>query len=177
MRTFVLLALLHANPVPDLEHRGAIMSLEQYSYFAEVIASIAVVASLIFVALEVRKNTRESEIAHWGSVVDRFNAVYRQTENIQLANLVAKGRESYDNLSEGEKISFGHYLEQMCIANEANLILADDLVDERDANVALFRNHMRYHLGFKGSREWYDEFERVRGFPPKLAKAIHDAID
>ncbi len=144
----MLLVLSHANPVPDLEHRGAIMSLEQYSYFAEVIASIAVVASLIFVALEVRKNTRESEITHWGSVVDRFNAVYRQTENIQLANLVAKGRESYDGL-----------------------------VDERDAYVALFRKHMRYHLGFKGSKEWYDEFERVRGFPPKLAKAIREAID
>jgi len=27
-----------------------------------------------------------------------------------------------------------------------------------------------------GARGWYEEFERVRGFPPKLAEAIREAI-
>jgi hypothetical protein len=40
------------------------MNLEQYAYVAEITASVAVVVSLIFVALEVRKNTRQSEIAN-----------------------------------------------------------------------------------------------------------------
>jgi len=152
------------------------MNLQQYSYFAEIIASIAVVASLLFVAFEIRKNTRESEIANWGTIADRFNSVYRQTDDAQLANLVAKGRESYNDLSDGEKISFGHYLEQMCIANQAFVILAGDQVHESDTNLAMFRKHMKFHLGFKGSREWYDEFERERGFPPKISAAIRDAI-
>jgi hypothetical protein len=153
------------------------MSLEQYSYFAEIVASIAVVASLIFVAIEIKKNTRESELANYGSLVDRYIAVYKQTNDIELANLVAKGRESYDDLTEGEKISFGHYLEQMCIANEANLVFAEAMVHEYDVNLALFRKHMRFHLGFKGSREWYDEFDRLRGFPPKFGAAIREAIE
>ena len=104
-------------------------------------------------------------------------SVYRQTDDIELANLIAKGRESYRNLTDGEKISFGHYLEQMCMANESILVFAEYLVHGQDANLALFRKHIRYHLGFRGSREWYDEFERVRGFPPKFAEAIHEAID
>jgi len=153
------------------------MSLEQYSYFAEIIASIGVVASLIFVAFEIRKNTRETQLANHDSVVERYMSVYRQTDDIELANLVAKGRESYSNLTEGEKISFGHYLEQMCMANESILVFAGDLVHEHDANLALFRKHIRYHLGFKGSREWYEEFEKERGFPPKFAAAIREAID
>ena len=153
------------------------MSLEQYSYFAEIIASIGVVASLIFVAFEIRKNTRESELANHDSVLQRYMSVYSQTDNIEFANLVAKGRQSYSNLTDGEKISFGHYLEQMCMANESILVFAENLVHERDANLALFRKHIRYHLGFKGSREWYDEFERVRGFPPTFAMAIREAID
>jgi hypothetical protein len=41
----------------------------------------------------------------------------------------------------------------------------------------MFRKHMRFHLGFKGSREWYDEFEKVRGFPPKVGVAIREAIE
>ncbi len=138
---------------------------------------IAFVASLIFVALEIRKNTRESEIANWGTIADRFNTVYSQTNDIQLANLVAKGRKSYSDLSDGEKISFGHHLEQMCIANQAFLILAKDQVHESDINLTMFRKHMRFHLGFKGSREWYEEFEKVRGFPPKVGAAIREAIE
>jgi hypothetical protein len=79
------------------------MNLEQYAYIAEIVASIAVVASLVFVALEIRKNTRQSEIANWNALVDRFNAVYLQTNDMELAKLVAKGRESYSALSDGEK--------------------------------------------------------------------------
>ena len=172
-----LFAPAFTMPTVNLELHGVSMSLEQYSYLAEIIASIAVVASLLFVALEIRKNTRESELANYGSVVDRYMAVYRRTDNIELANLVAKGRESYSDLSEGEKISFGHYLEQMCIANEGILVLSEELNTDRDANLALFRKHIRYHLGFVGSREWYDEFEKVRGFPPQFAASIRDAIE
>jgi hypothetical protein len=128
------------------------MNLEQYAQIAEIIASIAVVASLIFVALEIRKNTRQPEIANRNALVDRFNAVYLQTNDLGLANLVAKGRESCSDLSAGEKISFGHY-------------------------PGLFRRHIRYHLGFKGSRQWYEEFSRVRGFPPMLAVAHGEALE
>jgi len=153
------------------------MTLEQYSYVAEIIGSGAVIASLIFVALEIRKNTRESELANWSSLVDRYNAVYSQTDDIQLANLVAKGRKSYADLSEGEKISFGHYLEQVCIANESMLVLAQHQVHDKDANLELFRKHIRFHLGFKGSREWYDEFDKLRGFPRDFRAAINKALE
>jgi len=176
-RSFELVLADHAMPPANPVQGGVIMSLEQYSYFAEIIASFAVVASLIFVALEIRKNTRESEIANWGTIADRFNAVYSQTDDVQLANLIAKGRESYSNLSDGEKIAFGHYLEQICIANQAFLILAKDQVHASDTNLSMFRKHMRFHLGFKGSREWYDEFEKLRGFPPEIGSAIRDAIE
>ena len=153
------------------------MTLEQYSYVAEIIGSGAVIASLIFVALEVRKNTRESALANWSSLVDRFNAVYRQTDDLELANLVAKGRQSYFDLSDGEKIAFGHYLEQMCIANESMLVLARNQVHDKEASLGLFRKHIRFHLGFKGSREWYDEFDRLRGFPRDFRAAIEEALD
>ena len=36
---------------------------------------------------------------------------------------------------------------------------------------------MRFHLGFPGAREWFDEFEQQRGFPPTYMRAIHSVID
>jgi hypothetical protein len=152
------------------------MTLEGYAHIADIVASVAVVVSLLFVAIELRKSTREAHMANWGALVDRFNAVYQQTNDIQLAELIARGRRSYAELSDGEKISFGHYLEQMCIANEGNLIFSDDIVHDRNVNEAIFRKHMQYHLGFRGAREWFEEFESVRGFPPRLGDAIRKAI-
>ena len=153
------------------------MTLEQYAYLGEIIAALAVMASLIVVAMEVRKNTVQSKIANWGSAVDRFNAVYSQTSDIQLADLVAKGRQSYHTLTDGEKISFGHYLEQILIAQESLLVLARDSVHEKETTLELFRKHTCFHLGYPGAREWFDEFEDKRGFPPLLSRAVHEAID
>ncbi len=153
------------------------MTLTELADLADVLAALGVIASLIFVAFEIRKNTTQSRLANWGSLVDRYNEVYSQTDDIQVANLVAKGRKDYHALSEGERISFGHYLEQMCLANEGLLTLAEVQVHGKEENFALFRKHIRFHLGFKGAREWFDEFEQQRGFPPQFRKAIHDAID
>ena len=109
-------------------------------------------------------------------MVDRYNTVYSHTNDPSLANLIAKGRESYRDLTEGEKISFGHYLEQMCIANEGSMQFARAMVHRTDDSMALFEKHIRFHLGFKGAREWFDEFESQRGFPPEVMAAIHKAL-
>ena len=76
-----------------------------------------------FVAFEIRKNAAQARQANWGNAADRFNAVYSQTNDIELAKLVVKGRQSYHDLSEAEKVSFGHYLEQICIAIEDDVVV------------------------------------------------------
>ncbi len=153
------------------------MDIAELAQLAEIIAGFGVIASLIFVAFEIRKGTAQSKLTNWGSLVDRYNAVYSQTDDIALANLVAKGRKSYQDLTEGEKISFGHYLEQLCIANEALLVYAQTMVHGRDDALEVFRKQIRFHFGFKGSREWLDDFESQRAFPAPLKQAIHQVID
>ncbi|MDX1404634.1 MAG: hypothetical protein R3192_08850 [Woeseiaceae bacterium] len=153
------------------------MTLAGLASLAEIVASLGVIASLIFVAIQIRQNTQQTKLSNWGSVVDRYNTVYSHTNDLNLANLVAKGRKSYKNLTDGEKISFGHYLEQLCIANEGSLQFSAVNVHGQEDNLALFGKHIRFHLGFKGAREWFEEFEAQRGFPPQIAAAIHQAID
>ncbi|MGD2130427.1 MAG: hypothetical protein PVJ17_14085 [Lysobacterales bacterium] len=153
------------------------MTITELADLAEIVSGFGVIASLIFVALEIRKGTAQSKLANWASLVDRYNAVYSQTDDIALANLVAKGRKSYRDLTEGEKISFGHYLEQLCIANEALLVYAQTMVHGKEDALAVFRKQISFHLGFKGSREWLEDFESERSFPAPLMRAIHQAID
>jgi hypothetical protein len=141
-----------------------------------VCAAVGVIASLIFVAFEVRKNTAQTRQANWGNAADRFNAVYSQTDDIELAELIVKGRQSYQDLSEAEKLSFGHYLEQLCIAIEALLVHGESLAHGRKANMDLAKKHLAFHLGFPGARQWYDEFDHQRGYPPAMREFIREAI-
>jgi hypothetical protein len=152
------------------------MDIAQITVLAELLAAAGVIASLVFVAFEVRKNTAQTRQANWGNAADRFNAVYAQTDDIELAKLVVKGRQSYHDLSEAEKVSFGHYLEQMCIAIEALLVHGDSLAHGREAMMVLAKKHLAFHLSFPGARQWYDEFDQQRGYPPAMREFIREAI-
>ena len=152
------------------------MDIAQITVLAELLAAAGVIASLIFVAFEVRKNTAQTRQANWGNAADRFNAVYAQTNDIELAKLVVKGRQSYHELSEAEKVSFGHYLEQLCIAIEALLVHGESLAHGREAMMVLAKKHLAFHLSFPGARQWYDEFDQQRGYPPAMREFIREAI-
>lgn len=67
------------------------MTITELANIAEIASGLGVIASLIFVALEIRKGTVQSKLTNWGSLVDRYHAVYSQTGDIALANLVARG--------------------------------------------------------------------------------------
>ena len=152
------------------------MDLAQITVLAELFAAAGVIASLIFAAFEIRKNAAQTRQANWGNAADRFNAVYSQTGDIELAKLVVKGKQSYHDLSEAEKVSFGHYLEQICIAIEALLVHGESLAHGREVMMALAKKHLAFHLGFPGSRQWYDEFDQQRGYPPAMREFIREAI-
>ena len=153
------------------------MTLSAFANLAEIIGSLGVILSLIFVALELRKNTAQSRLANYGDMVNRFMSVFSMTNDPELAKLVVKGRNSYVNLADDEKISFGYYLENVCIAFEGLLHYDRAVVHRAGDSRGMFDRHIRYQLGFPGAREWFDWFERERGFPPTLMKAIHEALD
>jgi hypothetical protein len=144
---------------------------------SQVVASLGVIVSLIFVALELRKNTAQSKLSNYSDMIDRYNAVYSITNDIGMSELIVRGRRSYAALSDAEKLSFGHYLEQVCIANESSLIYDDSVVHRKGLSSSLWAKHIRFHLGFPGAREWFDEFERQRGFPATYMRAIRSIID
>jgi hypothetical protein len=152
------------------------MDLDLVVGIAEIVSGICVVASLIFVGLELRKTNIQSRMDNWSSQVDRFVDVYGRTSNLELGELIARGRESYEGLSDGEKISFGHHLEQLCLSLEAILHSAGRDVHEHDAAIRLFERHIQHHLGSPGGSDWWKEFQEQRGFRPFLTEKINLAL-
>jgi len=152
------------------------MTLSELSEVSQVVASLGVIVSLVFVALELRKNTAQSKLSNYSDLINRYITVYAITNDADMSELIVRGRQSYMALSEAEKLSFGHYLEQICAANESSLIYDDSVVHQKGLSSTLWAKHIRYHLGFPGAREWFEEFEQQRGFPPTYMSAIHSVL-
>jgi len=144
--------------------------------FAQLIAAIGVMLSMLTVAKQIYDNTKQAKLANWGVLSERYMSVYRQTSNLELAEIIVRGREDYSALGSHEKLAFGHFLENLCIANEGALVMAKSFTRGNEGMTDLFERHIRWHLGSKGARQWFEEFESERGFPEDLAQSIRRAI-
>ena len=152
------------------------MTLSVLSEVSQIVASMGVIVSLVFVALELRKNTAQSKLSNYSDMVNRYISVYAVTNDVCMSELIERGRQSYAALSDAEKLSFGHYLEQICIANESSLVYDASVVHQKGISSTLWAKHIRYHLGFPGARKWFEEFEQLRGFPATYMSAIHSVL-
>ena len=149
------------------------MELNSVANIAEIVSGVCVIASLVFVGFELRKNNTQSRLDNWSSQVDRFVGVYGRASDLELGDLIARGRVSYVGLSDGEKISFGHHLEQLCLCLEATLHAAGKDIHAHDMGIRLFERHIQHHLGCPGGAEWWKEFQTQRGFRPFLTEKIN----
>jgi len=143
---------------------------------AQLIAAFGVILSMLTVAKQIHDNTKQARLGNWGVLSERYMSVYRQTSNFELADVIVRGRDDYASLSKSEKLAFGHYMENICIANEGALVMANSFTRKDDGMIALFNRHIRWHMGSRGAREWFEQFTNERGFPEDLNQAIKEAI-
>ena len=89
---------------------GTIMSrlnLSDWGDISEVVGTIAVILTLIFVGLEVRQNTSAVESAAAQAVHENFAGWYASLQNEpELFEISIKGMKDYNSLSEVEKGQF-----------------------------------------------------------------------
>ena len=68
------------------------MSIEQISYLAQIVASVAVVASLIFVALQIKQNTRALQRNEHNSTMAQWTVIRQAiAQNRDIAELMTAG--------------------------------------------------------------------------------------
>jgi hypothetical protein len=83
------------------------MSLNDLANIGQVIGAIAVVVSLIYVALQIRQNTNAVRSATAQTVHEHFAKWYHLVAaDDELAKIVANGLRDYESLSEHERVRF-----------------------------------------------------------------------
>ncbi len=167
------------------------MSIQEWAALAEIIGAVAVVASLIYLAVQIRQNTRElsmslrsMELAAFERNVDsgiRIRELF--ILNPEILELYTRGGESYADLDEGEKQRFdmvlrnvfsalqGAYVRQLTFRNDpANFAGSERTLDRliRSRGIRDWLSH--------NSPDWRPQFaalvqQRVRLFEETAEKA------
>ena len=71
----------------------------------EIIGATAVVVSLVYLSIQVRTHNRESRIASVHEIGAAFREAYEKFTRPEIAELVMKGNEDYDALTDAEKLT------------------------------------------------------------------------
>ncbi len=81
------------------------MNLEMIGIAAEVVGAGAVVLSLIYLAVQIRAQNREARVASMHDISVGFREAISTFTNIENADLVIRGNEDFDQLSDAEKLA------------------------------------------------------------------------
>jgi hypothetical protein len=88
------------------------LNLSNLADIADLIAALAIFASLAFVGFELRMTRKQSELSNWRDVLQTFTDYKAATNDLEFAAFLVRAHEDYDALNAAEKMSFGLFLEQ-----------------------------------------------------------------
>lgn len=140
------------------------MSLESIYYIGQTIAVVAILASLIFVGMQVRQNTKQSEQANrLARAQNRRELVIHYKDVLKIASekpeALAHIRECYQNYNNAPpeaQLTFAYFTHQFFIMAEQALYLKmegllDDVTFEAAVNVLLLT------LAMPGGRQYWEQ--------------------
>jgi len=83
------------------------MTLESIYYIGQTVAVVAIMASLVFVGLQVRQNTKATKASAAQAVHSNFSAWYQSVQSDRiLSEIIIKGTKNYLSLTEIERAQF-----------------------------------------------------------------------
>lgn len=149
------------------------MTLETFYFIAQIIGGLAVIGSLIFVGIEVRRNTR-AQYHQLGiertSFFDKSNAWI--IENDELRKALLKGSASYEALSSEERLIFSSYHLHWIGAMIA-LWSQEEMIRVEPKYAAAFYQRFDQFSRTPGCRQWWGT---VRLSTPPQFLARFDAL-
>lgn len=152
------------------------MSLEQFAYFAEIVAAIAVVASLLYVAKQLGQNLSFMRVGASAERVQRdFDLAQSLIESRDMAELWVKGESDFNSLDAADRARL-MFFERRAIVHWHNMFELHDerllpesdwrelkwLIQHLGQRQAILETWQHFRGGFGGSfQRFMDEHLRV----------------
>jgi len=138
----------------------------------EILGAVAVMVSLLYLAIQLRHNTESLRIQTRQSVMERVGTSDSRALSPHVADVLARGRKSYLGLSEADRITFSYYMHERMLLYYAGLQVQGLLQPKVDG---VLLGNIRHQVGFPGVVEWLTDDDR-EGLPQDYMETIMSLI-
>ena len=154
------------------------ISIDAIVNTAEIVGGVAVIASLLFVARQMRENNESSREANYIQVMQHNKDMGRLIgSDVEMANLYRRGCEDFIALNPDERWQFGSLMMAMfCDFNQQHTLYNQQRLDQQFWDAIEY--NMKYYLDRRGVRDWwrYQPFQFDLNFV-KYVDAYLDALN
>ena len=132
------------------------LTVEEIVNTAEIIGGIAVIASLLFVARQMRENNKSAREANYIQVMQHNKDMGRLIgSDVNMANLYRRGCDDFLNMKPDERWQFGSLMMAMfCDFNQQHTLYNQRRLDPQFWSA--IEHNMRFYLDRKGVRDWWN---------------------
>ena len=146
------------------------MDMQMYAQIAEVIAALALVLTLVFLVIELRKNISQTKlvnIANRDLVNSEFVHFWADEKN---AMLVVKGRNNFASLNKAEVYQFESFIEQRVklFAFGSTTVFGEDRIIQQ--------HKIREFFQYPGAIECYQKMVTNKLIPPMWRTVVDPAL-
>ena len=135
------------------------MNIQDLGSLGELIAALATLITLVYLAVQIRANTnslRESNTrVHTDRMIDHSRLI---ATNQELADIFRRGSKDIESLTDQERWQFGTYLWSLFIDFQDEFH-ASKRTSLHDYHWNLQRENMLYYLGKPGIKNWWDALD------------------
>lgn len=150
------------------------MTLEALYFIMQIVAAVSVVASLVFVGLQVRGNTREQRLTRTIEGIAAYEAFQHLLINSrEFREIWLKGAKGLGNLDDQELLAFGAYMALwVSSANRTGANIRAGQMSNRDWQAT--KSMWKPITLRKGAQEWWQRARR--GYAPDVRASIDDVF-
>lgn len=152
------------------------MTMSQFADIADLLAALGIINSLGFLAFELRKSSRQERISNWQSTMSGLREARRRTDDPHVADVVTRGRVSFYDLSDQDRLTFGFWMEELLLAHDPFLAHPEQILVSPEATRIATLGAFREYFAQKGAREWWLQSPVRKRWPPHIRNVIEGAI-
>ena len=144
------------------------MTIEDLGNLGDLIAAIATVATLIYLAQQIRRNAKSVEGASSQAIVELEVATFAL--KAQYANVYRRGCANILDLDDDERIVFEQVVaSEMSLFSSVYIQVQNDLMDDK---ASFDRDWIRYYLKQPGFQEMWSEIKTT--YPNEFCQHLDD---
>ena len=149
------------------------MTIQDLGSIGELIAAVATIATLFYLAVQIRQNTRTVESAAFQSGVDGINHLNNLLAHDEsMARVFRLGNEGLENLTDDEKVRYGF----ICLSafRSFESMYFHDLKGTGTGLWQTHKEHIGVHISTPGMQEWWESNPLV--FTPEFTRFVEGKL-